>query len=301
LAFNFLRKKINSPITKLFSIKPDVVVYNGTCYSIAQEKELLLKIKKNKTKFFIIGHLNNESIKEINDQETEFVKNGYQLTKKVFFVSNRNLEAANRHLCTNISNAEIIRNPVNLSSITLLPYPSIDSTINLACVGNLVTVHKGQDILIEALSKWEFKNWILNIYGSGMDISYLQNLVQYYQLEKQVIFHGTVRDIRQIWKQNHALVMASHMEGMPLVVVEAMLCGRICIVTDVGGNSEWITHQKNGFLAEAPNVNSVLKTLETAYSLIEQWPKMAAEAHNAALELYDPHAAANLLNRIIAE
>jgi glycosyltransferase involved in cell wall biosynthesis len=211
------------------------------------------------------------------------------------------LEAANRHLCTNISNAEIIRNPVNLSSITLLPYPSIDSTINLACVGNLVTVHKGQDILIEALSKWEFKNWILNIYGSGMDISYLQNLVQYYQLEKQVIFHGTVRDIRQIWKQNHALVMASHMEGMPLVVVEAMLCGRICIVTDVGGNSEWITHQKNGFLAEAPNVNSVLKTLETAYSLIEQWPKMAAEAHNAALELYDPHAAANLLNRIIAE
>ena len=55
-----------------------------------------------------------------------------------------------------------------------------------------------------------------------------------------------------IWAEHHALVLPSRFEGMPLVVVEAMLCGRPCIVTDVGGNAELIRDGINGFLAKAP-------------------------------------------------
>jgi glycosyltransferase involved in cell wall biosynthesis len=301
LTKNYLRKKLNSPIKKLFGHKPDIVLYNGTCYSIAKEKELLKCAEASSSSFFIIGHFNNERIKEINDAEAETVKQGYRLSKKVFFVSERNLETAVRHLCTTIPNAEIIRNPVNLSSTDPLPFPPVENTIQFACVGNLVTVHKGQDILIVALSKWQQKNWTLNIYGNGPDKVYLQNLSAYLGLEKQIIFHGTVTDIRQIWKQNQALLMPSHMEGMPLAVVEAMLCGRICIATDVGGHKEWITHSKNGFLAEAATIPCLLKSLDAAYAQRESWEQMGADARQTALKLYDPYAGTNLLNRIIAE
>src|SRR4051794_1072733 len=44
LGVNYLRKKINDPIKNLFDIKPDIIIYNGTCYSIINEKVLLKHI-----------------------------------------------------------------------------------------------------------------------------------------------------------------------------------------------------------------------------------------------------------------
>jgi glycosyltransferase involved in cell wall biosynthesis len=302
LARNYLRKKLSSPLKKLFTQKPDIVIYNGTCYSIAQERELLNYMQEKKNKFFIIGHLNHDLVRSINNAEAKKVLQAYQLSEKVFFVSKRNLETAKRHLCADILNASIIRNPVNLSSTDLLPFPSTDATIHFACVGNLVIIHKGQDKLIETLSKWNNKNWVLNIYGQGSDKSHLQNLVHYLGLDRQVIFHGSVKNIREeVWKKNHVLFMPSHMEGMPLAVVEAMLCGRVCIATNVGGISEWIVDEKTGFIADAPTIHSLSKALEKAWGLKNKWSQIGADAHKAAMQLYDPNAGANLLNRIIAE
>ncbi len=301
LARNYLRKKFNSPIKKLFTKKPDIVIYNGTCYSIVHERELLNYMQGKKSKFFIIGHLNHDLVRGINDAEAKNILQAYQLSENVFFVSKKNLETAERHLCAAISNAAIIRNPVNLSPITPLPFPSTDAAIHFACVGNLVTIHKGQDILIETLSKWNIKNWVLNIYGQGSDRSYLQDLVHYLGLDKQVILHGSVNNIREVWKKNHVLFLPSLMEGMPLAVVEAMLCGRVCIATNVGGISEWITDEKTGFIAEAPTVHSLSKALKKAWELKNKWPDIGADAHKAAMQLYDDNAGENLLNRIIVD
>jgi glycosyltransferase involved in cell wall biosynthesis len=80
-----------------------------------------------------------------------------------------------------------------------------------------------------------------------------------------------------------------------------MLCGRICIVPDVGGNAEWITHKKNGFIAETSTVKALLYAIETAYSVKEEWSQIALDAHKTASQLYDPNAGATLLNRIIAK
>jgi glycosyltransferase involved in cell wall biosynthesis len=42
-------------------------------------------------------------------------------------------------------------------------------------------------------------------------------------------------------------------------IVEAMLCGRPCLLTDVAGNTEWIQHLENGFIASSPTVVSLVK------------------------------------------
>jgi glycosyltransferase involved in cell wall biosynthesis len=80
-----------------------------------------------------------------------------------------------------------------------------------------------------------------------------------------VDFRRPTDDIEGVWSKHHALVLPSRFEGMPLVVVEAMLCGRPCIATDVGGNRELIRDGVNGFLAKAPTVELFDEALSRAW------------------------------------
>jgi Glycosyl transferases group 1 len=56
--------------------------------------------------------------------------------------------------------------------------------------------------------------------------------------------------------------MPSRYEGLPIVIVEAMLCERTVVATNVAGHSEVIEDGISGFLAHAPTVASVAKALE---------------------------------------
>ena len=80
-----------------------------------------------------------------------------------------------------------------------------------------------------------------------------------------VEFAGHQNNIEEIWRKHHALVLPSRFEGMPLVVVEAMLCGRPCIATDVGGNRELVRDGINGFLAKAPTVELLDEAMNRAW------------------------------------
>ena len=78
--------------------------------------------------------------------------------------------------------------------------------------------------------------------------------------------HATIAgwspNVERIWQENHALVLASRLEGLPLVVVEAMLCGRPVVATNVAGNAEVVQDGITGFLADAPTAPSFRVALE---------------------------------------
>ena len=299
LGVNYVRKKVQNPFSAIFRHRPDIVVYNGTCYSIAKEKGLVLALENSPARFYLIGHLNSEFDRGFSESERDIILRAYRRAAGVFFISRRTMVVAERQLCTSIVNAAIVRNPVNMAETELLPLPSLPS-IQLAAVGNLLVAHKGQDILLDVLrsSKWMGREWTLNIYGDGPDREYLQQLVMYYELADRVFLHGRVADIRQLWKENHLLVMPSHMEGMPLAIVEAMLCGRPCVATDVGGVTEWVEDGRSGFIAEAATVHALDATLERAWQVKDQWGTIGRRAHDRAITLYDPDAGLTLLERI---
>jgi glycosyltransferase involved in cell wall biosynthesis len=56
--------------------------------------------------------------------------------------------------------------------------------------------------------------------------------------------------------------MPSRFEGLPLAMVEAMLCARPVVATDVAGHAEVIEDGVTGFLADASTAGAVAAALE---------------------------------------
>lgn len=297
VGFNFLKKKTSNPFKKIMRHRPDVMLYNGTSYSIAREKELLHLLQTTKIQFYLLSHFNPKPAGGLGATDILRIRNAYQRAKYVFFVSANGKTTAEHDLGCSIHNAIILKNPVNLTDTTVVPFPSFENGVHFAMVGNLVTVHKGQDIVLHILpqQQWMQRNWHLHIYGSGSDETYLKQLTDTNGLTGKVTFHGRVLDIRSIWQNNHLLLLPSHMEGMPLVIVEAMLCGRPCVATNVGGITEWVEDGQSGFIADAVTIGAFGAAMEKAWAAREQWPAMGQYAHDRAMQLYDPEAGRSLL------
>jgi glycosyltransferase involved in cell wall biosynthesis len=135
--------------------------------------------------------------------------------------------------------------------------------LRFACVARLYPPGKGQDVLFEVFARppWRDRAWKLYLYGQGQMHEGLQRLAARLGLESRVVFGGHKR-VEEIWSENHVLVMPSRCEGLPMVTIEAMLCGRPVIGTDVGRHEELIDDGVTGFLAEAAVPACISSALE---------------------------------------
>jgi L-malate glycosyltransferase len=275
----------------LFKIGPDVIVINQCgSFDVLFLRDLLELLLVAPTPFVLICQCNDGLPVLANGYSREYVSNIFSRAYRVLFVSNQNRLDAERQLATKIYNSEVVLNPVNLSNRSYLTWPE-SKTARFASVARLEAMWKGQDILIEALSaaQWKKRDWHLTLYGSGTDERYLRSVVEFFGLQEQITFAGHLADVRSIWAQEQILVLTSRAEGTPLALVEAMLCGRPAIVSNVGGNRDWVTEGKTGFVAEAPAIELIQAALERAWTAREAWNAMGMQAHTAATaRLSDP-------------
>lgn len=201
-----------------------------------------------------------------DDDLAERLAQAYQNAARAYFVSQATLDLTERQLAGSLCNAKVVRNPFNVPYDARPPWPADSGGLLLACVGRLDVATKGHDILFQALAlpHWRSRQVSLSVVGDGPCEAGLRRLANNLQLTN-VRFLGHQNDIEQVWEAHHALVLASRFEGMPLTVVEAMLCGRPCIVTDVGGNRELVRDGVNGFLAKAPTVELLDEAMNRAW------------------------------------
>ena len=224
-----------------------------------------------------------------------------------FFVSQGNLDWARKQFARPLPNAQIVRNPFGVSYDAAPPCPQFkeQSTLRLACVGRLHAPSKGQDILLEVLrqDKWKARDLQVTFFGSGPNEQALRDLAALWKIAN-VSFGGHTGDVEAIWRDNHALVLPSRVEGLPIVIVEALLCARPCIVTDVAGNAELLEDNVTGFVAKAPTFELVDEALERAWQKRGDLQSMGIEgARRVRTEIpRDPAAvfAAQLLSLIPA-
>lgn len=306
---SYLEKIKGKVIEKTFAInqlkavlkfKPDILIVNQGSFfdlEIPLYCKFLLSLQ---IPFVNVIHGNTED--DILRKDSVFqIREVCKKSSKLFFVSNRNKEVAERQLCYNLTNAELINNPVGFSDYSSVPFPS-HTDINLAIVGRIDAKRKGHAALLAILARNEWKNrqWHLNIFGSGPDKGYVEMLIEYYRLSDKVTIHGHVNDLKVlIWKNNHVILLPSTNEGCPISLVEAMICERPAVVSDVGGNAELITDGKNGFVADAPSPNSFGRAMEKFWENKGSIESMGKMARNAALEKLKTDPVENALKKVL--
>lgn len=219
-----------------------------------------------------------------SDEHQVRLRDAYLNATGNFFVSRGNQRLAETMLGVPIPRAAIVCNPYRVAHDQPFTWPAQDDPWRLACVGRLFPWAKGQDLLLHALAgeRWRSRDFRLTLVGAGPCREGLVRLAQTLELTDKVEFAGWVEDVAGIWKDHHALVLPSRYEGMPLAVLEALLCGRPCIVTDVAGNAEFITDGENGFLAEAPTRTAVDAALERAWRRRAEGEAMGRKAWERA-------------------
>lgn len=204
----------------------------------------------------------------------------YEGALAAYFVSEANLALARTQFATPLKRARVIRNPFNVRYDARQPWPEDSGDgLSLACVARLDMRQKAQDVLVHvlALPHWRKRNVRLSLVGSGPNAASLRTLVQMCNL-KNVELAGFVENIEEVWARHHALVLPSRFEGLPLALVEAMLCGRPSIVSDVGGNRELVRDGINGFLAKAPNLQLFDEAMNRAWENRHRLREMGEQA-----------------------
>ncbi len=258
------------------------VVYD--CFTMP---DLAVDIGESGVPYVTVTHVANDF--QLPSDESRMVTRAVQANAAAAcFVAAATQAMVERHLACALPNAAIIRNPVNIEDTSALPMPACQ-TVRFASVARLENLSKGFDLLFEAFaaSQWQARDWRLTLYGDGYDRDYLQELAAYYDLCDRVTFAGYATDIRSIWKNEHILVLPSRTESAPLALVEAMLCGRPSIVTDVGGVTEWVSEPQTSFVADAWTVRSIGDALERAWQARGEWSSMGLAAHEVAVSRID--------------
>jgi glycosyltransferase involved in cell wall biosynthesis len=253
-----------------------VVISQGANYD---GLEFIEATQRTGHKYAIISQCAAEQWWPHDDLATKLAKL-YENASGAYFVSQANLELSCRQFGSPIRNGKVVRNPFNVRYSVHPSWPeSPEEGLSLGCVARLEVNQKGQDLLIQVLNlpHWRKRRICLSLIGKGLNERWLRRAVEELNLTN-VVFAGHVDDIEQVWRGHHALVLASRYEGMPLAVVEAMLCGRPCIATDVGGNRELIRDGVNGFLAKAPTVELVDEAMNRAWENHERLKEMGCIA-----------------------
>lgn len=235
--------------------------------------EPIQRCRRSGQPYALVIHSVSEATWPRDDQLDE-MRTIYEGAAAAFFVSHANRTSTVLQLGFDSEKFQVVTNPFNVAWDEPFTWP--DSTpLQWAFVGRLEPAHKGLDLLLRAFARdrWKERDVRINFYGGGLCERSVKQMAVMLDLEARVSFAGQVSDLRGIWQQNELLLVPSRQEGLPLVVVEAMMFGRPCLVTNVSGNPELLADGQTGFIAAGPTVDAVDAALEAAWT---QRPRLRA-------------------------
>ena len=176
----------------------------------------------------------------------------FKRVQKVFFQNVNNKQFFEKHKIALGKHDLLPGSGVNLERFRPLPYPN-DSTIRFVFAGRIMR-EKGIDYYLESArfvktiypnTEFHVCGFIENEYRGKLQECIDSNLV---------VYHGMVRDIREVYRFTHCVVFPSYYpEGISNVLLEAAACARPIITTDRPGCKETVDNGITGFIVPVKN------------------------------------------------
>lgn len=215
-----------------------------------------------------------------------------QFTDLFICVSNYDAKIGKRDgVLNNKSNVVVIHNGSPLPQQNAVNY-SIHSPIRLVMIARF-SHQKDQKTLINAVAKLPKSDYRLTFVGDGETLNNNKKIVSNLNLNKNIKFVGFKDDVSKELIENDVYILSTHYEGLPISIIEAMSYGLPILATDVGGNSEMVINNINGFLFSSEEqlvdkLNYIIKNK----NLIKKWGQ---ESFNIFTREYS---LSNCLNKI---
>ena len=185
-----------------------------------------------------------------------------------------------------LKNVTTIYNSINIEDIV----SKSDATIELnfeyiIAVGQYATNVKQFDKLIEAYAKSKLpeQNMALVILGEGQLQEQLISVAKAFKVEHLVHFSGFKSNPFKYIKRAKFFVLSSELEGLPMVLLEALACGTPVVSFNCPtGPEEVITHGENGLLIEHQNIEALTQGINTMMLDTELYKTCKANAFKTA-------------------
>ena len=142
---------------------------------------------------------------------------------------------------------------------------------------------KGFDRLIDAWvlvrKDGRFADWRLDIFGQGEWKEMLQRKIRTLGVGDSARLNAPVKDIAAEYKASSMLVMSSHYEGFPMVMVEAMSAGLPVVTFDYKcGPKDIIDDGRNGLLVKEGDIRGLADAMMSLMASPATLRRMSAEA-----------------------
>jgi glycosyltransferase involved in cell wall biosynthesis len=220
--------------------------------SILREKKLVVTFHHSNTKEFLKKHKNI----------VEFV---LRKADKLILVSDQQKKAFGDTF-PNLANVQVISNGYDPSSFkplnTVLARRKLNLPEKAFIIVNIANLeeYKGQKYLIKSMKcvLASCHNVMLYVVGKGSLMADLQSLIQKCSCNDSIIMVGGNKPLIEIPLWMNAcdiFVLPSLSEGTPIVMFEALGCGKPFVGTNVGGIPEIIINENLGILVEPRDVN----------------------------------------------
>lgn len=269
-------KKIKPDIVFTYTIKPNV--YCGLACSI-------LKIPYVVNITGLGTAVENEGM--LQKITLLLYKVGVKKAQKVFFQNKSNEEFMIRKGIIRGKYDLLPGSGVNLEKYALLEYPN-EKIIHFSFISRIMQ-EKGIDQYLEAASYIRKKFPYTRFHVCGECEENYKDKLEEMQKNNIIIYHGVVKDIREIHKISSCTIHPTYYpEGMSNVLLESCACGRPIITTNRAGCREIIDDNVNGYIVKEKNSKDLISKIEKFIALsFEEKQKMGLEARKKVEKEFD--------------
>ncbi len=158
-----------------------------------------------------------------------------------------------------IKNVEVIPNAISFNTQHCCNY----NAKKILAVGRIEEA-KGFDYLIDAfnLIADKYNDWKLQIIGDGSQKQILNKKIREYGLQDRIKIKPFTQNIKQEYLQASIYALSSRVEGLPLVLLEAMECGLPIVSFDIEPALAVLKDGKDSLIARSFNVQEFANNLE---------------------------------------